>query len=58
MEECLISMNKDEDDEGCLKFYNILKWSATVQENYRTFLLCDGRVLISNVRSVWVMVIY
>jgi len=31
MEECLISMNKDEVDEGCLKFYNILKWSATVQ---------------------------
>jgi len=27
---CLININKDEDDEGCLSFCNILKWSATV----------------------------
>ena len=27
---CLINFNKGKDDEGCLKFYNILKWSATV----------------------------
>jgi hypothetical protein len=27
---CLINFNKGEDDEGCLKFCNILKWSATV----------------------------
>ena len=27
---CLINFNKGEDDEVCLKFYNILKWSATV----------------------------
>jgi hypothetical protein len=27
----LINFNKGEDDEGCLKFCNILKWSATVQ---------------------------
>jgi hypothetical protein len=26
----LINFNKGEDDEGCLKFGNILKWSATV----------------------------
>jgi hypothetical protein len=26
----LINFNKGEDDEGCLKFCNILKWSATV----------------------------
>ena len=31
MEVCLINFNKGEDDEGCLKFCNILKWSATVQ---------------------------
>jgi len=24
-------LNEGEYDEGCLKFYNILKWSATVQ---------------------------
>jgi hypothetical protein len=30
MEACLIKFNKGKDDEGCLKFYNILKWSATV----------------------------
>jgi hypothetical protein len=27
----LINFNKGEDDEGCLKFCNIFKWSATVQ---------------------------
>jgi hypothetical protein len=26
----LINFNKGEDDEGCLKFCNILKWNATV----------------------------
>jgi hypothetical protein len=31
MEECLINLNKDDDDGGCLKFCNILKWSAIVQ---------------------------
>jgi hypothetical protein len=30
MEACLINFNKGKDDEGCLQFYNILKWSATV----------------------------
>jgi hypothetical protein len=30
MEVCLINFNKGKDDEGCLKFCNILKWSATV----------------------------
>jgi hypothetical protein len=30
--EYLINLNKDEDDEGCLKFGNIQKGSATVQE--------------------------
>jgi len=30
MEVCLIDFNKGEDDEGCLKICNILKWSATV----------------------------
>ena len=30
MEGCLINFNKDEDDEGCLKFCNILKWSEPV----------------------------
>jgi hypothetical protein len=25
MEVCLINFNKGKDDEGCLKFYNILK---------------------------------
>jgi hypothetical protein len=30
MEVCLINFNKSEDDEGCLKICNILKWSATV----------------------------
>jgi hypothetical protein len=30
MEACLINFNKGKEDEGCLKFYNILKWSATV----------------------------
>ena len=30
MEACLINFNKGKDDEGCLKFCNILKWSATV----------------------------
>jgi hypothetical protein len=34
MEVCLNNFNKGKDDEGCLKFCNILKWSATVQENY------------------------
>jgi hypothetical protein len=28
MEVCLINFNKG---EGCLKFYNILRWSVTVQ---------------------------
>jgi hypothetical protein len=31
MEECLININKGENDEGCLTFCNILKVSATVQ---------------------------
>jgi len=30
MQVCLINFNKGKDDEGCLKFCNILKWSATV----------------------------
>jgi len=30
MEVGLINFNKGEDDEGCLKFCIILKWSATV----------------------------
>jgi hypothetical protein len=30
MEVCLIKLKKGEDDEGCLKFCYILKWSATV----------------------------
>jgi len=30
MEVCSINFNKGEDDEGCLKVFNILKWSATV----------------------------
>jgi len=29
--KCLINLNNGQDDEGCLKFCNILKWSATVQ---------------------------
>ena len=29
MEVCLVNFNKG-DDDGCLKFRNILKWSATV----------------------------
>jgi len=28
MEACLINFNKGEDDEGCLKFCNILKWEC------------------------------
>ena len=32
---CLINFNKGEDDVGCLKFCNILKWSATM---YRKLL--------------------
>jgi hypothetical protein len=28
MEVCLINLNKGQDDEGCLEFCNILKWSA------------------------------
>jgi hypothetical protein len=28
MEECLINLNKSEDDEGRLQFCNINKWSA------------------------------
>jgi len=27
----LINFNKGEDDEGCLKFGNVLKWSANVK---------------------------
>jgi hypothetical protein len=34
MEVSLINFNTGDDDEGCLKLCNILKWSATVQENY------------------------
>jgi hypothetical protein len=30
MEVFLINFDKGEDDEGCLKVCNILKWSATV----------------------------
>jgi hypothetical protein len=30
MEVCLINYNEGECDEGCLKFCNVLKWSATV----------------------------
>jgi len=30
MKVCLINFNKGKDDEGNLKFCNILKWSATV----------------------------
>ena len=31
IEVCLTNFNKGEDDDGCLKFCNILKWSATVE---------------------------
>jgi hypothetical protein len=31
MEECLINLSEGDVDDGCLKFCNILKWSATVQ---------------------------
>ena len=31
MEVCVINLNKCGDDEECLKFFNILKWSATVE---------------------------
>ena len=31
LEVCLINFNKGEDDDGFLKFYNILKWSATLK---------------------------
>jgi hypothetical protein len=34
MEECLINLNKGENDDGCLKFYNILKWCATGQGKF------------------------
>jgi hypothetical protein len=34
MEVCLINFSKGEDDEGCLKVFNILKWSATAYEHY------------------------
>jgi hypothetical protein len=27
----VFNFNKGEDDERCLKFYSIMKWSATVQ---------------------------
>jgi len=30
MKVCLINFNKGEDDEGCLKFCNIVKCSAAV----------------------------
>ena len=30
IEVCLINFNTGKDDEGCIKFCNILKWSATV----------------------------
>jgi hypothetical protein len=30
MEVFLINFNKGEDDVGCLKFLNIMKWSGTV----------------------------
>jgi len=30
MQVCLINFIKGEDEERCLKFCNILKWSATV----------------------------
>jgi hypothetical protein len=31
MEVCLINFNKGEDYQGCLKFCDILKWSATTE---------------------------
>ena len=31
IEVCLINFNKGEDDDGCLTFCNILKWSATAK---------------------------
>jgi hypothetical protein len=31
MEVCLINFNKGKGDQGCLKFSNNLKWSATVE---------------------------
>jgi hypothetical protein len=42
MEVCLINFNKGKDDEGCLKFYNILKWSVRkitegLFRKYRTY---------------------
>jgi len=41
MEVCLINFNKGEDDEGCLKFCNILKWSAIVRaKNGKFWTVC------------------
>ena len=37
MEVCFINFNKGDDNLGCLKFCNILKWSATV---YGKLLKC------------------
>ena len=40
MEVCLINLTKStkgEGDEGCLQFCNILKWSATVEEDGSVF---------------------
>ena len=37
MEVCLINFNKGKDDEGCLKFCNILKWSATTEGLFKKY---------------------
>jgi len=36
MEVCLINFDKGEDDEGCLKFCNILKSSANFKQMWET----------------------
>jgi hypothetical protein len=34
MDVCLINLNKGEDDKGCLKCCNILKWVQLCKDNY------------------------
>jgi hypothetical protein len=45
IEDCLINMNKGEDDDGCLKFCNILKYIVTVQEIILKGLLTEYSAL-------------
>jgi hypothetical protein len=44
----VFNFNKGEDDEGCLKFCNILKWSATVQGKFLKGCL-ESTVLYDNI---------